>query len=436
VAVSRIAASAAARAERVRPGRDFAYLLSAFSAQTLGEGVVIAALPLLAARITTDPRLVSAVAVGQELPWLLLALPGGLIADRFDRRRLMIGAQAAQALMLIIIAVLLTSFGPTPIWTIAMLAFGLGTGDVLFTGANQAVIPAVVPAAALDIANGRSVTAETLGQQFLGPPLGAALFTFLLPLPFYLDASTYVLSLLLIARVRGGARFQPVPATETSRGSRRFLGMVSEATSGLRMVIRSPVLRAIMVLAAASNFCVEMGLSVLVLFAKESLHIGSRSYGILVAAMALGGIVGALASHRVVARVGARTVAIFVSICSAFSLLAIGLFGRQPVIVVALFWIWSADLALWNVMAQTVRQRLVPSEIMGRVTISIRMVCFGALPFGALAGGFVASALGLRATWVIGGILNLIIVLPFIPTLLHWPSTATSDVSANTSEDV
>jgi predicted MFS family arabinose efflux permease len=365
-----------------------------------------------------------------------LALPGGLIADRFDRRRLMIGAQAAQALMLIIIAVLLTSFGPTPIWTIAMLAFGLGTGDVLFTGANQAVIPAVVPAAALDIANGRSVTAETLGQQFLGPPLGAALFTFLLPLPFYLDASTYVLSLLLIARVRGGARFQPVPATETSRGSRRFLGMVSEATSGLRMVIRSPVLRAIMVLAAASNFCVEMGLSVLVLFAKESLHIGSRSYGILVAAMALGGIVGALASHRVVARVGARTVAIFVSICSAFSLLAIGLFGRQPVIVVALFWIWSADLALWNVMAQTVRQRLVPSEIMGRVTISIRMVCFGALPFGALAGGFVASALGLRATWVIGGILNLIIVLPFIPTLLHWPSTATSDVSANTSEDV
>ncbi|MFE3106560.1 MFS transporter [Kitasatospora indigofera] len=403
-------------------GREYRYLLSAYSIQTLGEGMLLATLPLLAGAITSDPKLISGVALAEGLPWLLLALPGGMIVDRYDRRRLMIVTQAAQAVLLVAVA-LLATFGLTRIWMLYLLAFGLGAGDVLFTGANRAVIPNVVPSAALETANGRNVTAETLGRQFIGPPLGAALFAFLLPLPFWANALTYLGSLLLISRIRGGGgRFRAGRGDAGPAAAQGLRGMLAEATGGLRLLARHPVLRAIVVLAAASNFCVTMAQSVLVLFATDVLHVGRSGYGVLVATMAIGGVVGALASRRIVERCGARAVAITVSTASAVSLLAIGLFGRQTVVVVGLFCVWSAGLSLWNVMAQSVSQRLVPDELRGRVSTGTRMVCFGAIPLGALAGGFVAAEHGLRAPWVVGGLLNLVVALLFVPTMLRWPS--------------
>ncbi|MDR3035595.1 MAG: MFS transporter [Kitasatospora sp.] len=408
----------ATTAARTGPGRDFRYLLSAYSLQTLGEGVLLATLPLLASRITDDPRLVSGVVLAEGLPWLLLALPGGVIVDRFDRRRLMIGTQAVQAVLLMAVA-LLATFDLTRIWMLYLLAFGLSTGDVLFIGANRAVIPAVVPSAALETANGRSVTAETLGRQFVGPPLGSALFALLLPLPFWADALTYLGSLLLISRIRGtGGRFRP-ERTAAPVGAR---GLLAEATEGLKLLFRNPVLRTIVVLAATSNFCVTMAQSVLVLFAEQTLHVGKGGYGLLVAAMAVGGVLGALASSRVVERCGARAVAVTVSTAGAASLLVIGLIGRQAVVVAALFCVWSAGLSLWNVMAQSVSQRLVPDELRGRVSTGTRMVCFGAIPLGALVGGLVAASYGLRAPWLVGGVLNLLIALAFVPAMRHWPT--------------
>ncbi|GAA2142576.1 MFS transporter [Kitasatospora kazusensis] len=404
---------------RPGPGRDFRYLLSAYSMQTLGEGVLLATLPLLASQLTTDPRLISGVVLAEGLPWLLLALPGGVIVDRFDRRRLMLGTQAVQAVLLLTIA-LLASLHLTRIWMIYLLAFGLNAGDILFTGASRAVIPTVVPTAALERANGRSVTAETLGRQFIGPPLGSALFAFLLPLPFWVDALAYLGSLLLISRIRGGAdRFRPERGPRAAQGVR---GMLAEATEGLRLLARHPVLRVIVALAAASNFCVTMAQSVLVLFADQVLHVGKSGYGVLLAMMAIGGVVGALASGRVVERFGARAVAITVSTVGSASLLAVGLFGRQTVVVAALFCVWSAGLSLWNVMAQSVSQRLVPDELRGRVGTGTRMICFGAIPLGALAGGFVAASYGLRAPWLVGGLVNLVVALVFVPAMLRWPS--------------
>jgi MFS family permease len=415
--------AAARPAKRPPLGREFSNLLSAYSIQTLGEGVLVATLPLLASGLTSDPRLIAGVGLAQELPWLVLALPGGLIVDRYDRRRLMIGTQAVQALLLFGLAAL-ASFDLTRIWMIFLLAFALGSGDILFTGASRAVIPALVPAASLETANGRNVTAETLGRQFVGPPLGSALFAFLLPLPFWVNALTYVGSLLLISRVRGGKdRFRPERGPGARARERKLRAVFSEATEGLRWLVRNPVLRAIVLLAATSNFSVMMAQSVLVLFAKRILHIGNSGYGVLVAAMAIGGVLGALSSSRVVERLDARAVAIGVSVSSALSLLAVGVIGRRPVVVVALFCVWSAGLALWNVMAQSTSQRLVPDELRGRVSTSSRMICFGALPLGSLAGGFVAQLEGLRAVWVIGGAVHVTVALLFVPAILRWPAT-------------
>ncbi|HEX6527263.1 MAG TPA: MFS transporter [Streptosporangiaceae bacterium] len=132
-------------------------------------------------------------------------------------------------------------------------------------------------------------------------------------------------------------------------------------------------------------------------------------------------MLGVLVSRRVVAGLGPRVVAIGVSLASALSLLAIGLFGHSPVAVAALFCIWSAGLSVWNVMAQTLSLQLVPDELRGRVTSGNRMVAFGALPLGTLAGGFVAGAYGLRAPWLAGGLIHLTVALIFLPALLRWP---------------
>lgn len=400
-------------------GRDYNRLLAAFSVQTLGEGALIAALPLLASRITHDPRLVSWVGLAQELPWLLLALPGGLIVDRYDRRRLMLGTQLAQAGLMLVLA-LLATIHLAWVWPLYLVAFALGTGDVLFTGASRAVIPAIVDRAELETANGRNVTAETVGRQFLGPPLGSALFAFALPLPFWLNAVTYLVSVLLISRVRGDGRFSPA-ALRPAPGAVRPTSRLSEATEGLRWLLRHRVLRAVIILAAISNFSLFMVQSVLVLFAQRVLGLGNIGYGLLVAAMAVGGVLGGLVSKRVVTRFGPRKVAMVVPFTSALSLLSIGVIGHQPVVVVLLFLVRSANLALWNVMAQSLSQRLVPNELRGRTITGGRMIAFGALPLGALAGGFVAAGFGLSAPWIVGGLVHLTAALCFLPALRRWP---------------
>lgn len=387
----------------------------------LGEGVLVTALPLLASQLTRDPRLISWVSLAQELPWLLLALPGGMIVDRYNRRTLMIGTQSVQAGLLVVTA-LLATLGATRLWMVYLLAFSLGSGDIVVTGASRSIIPAMVPSGQLERANGRNVTAETLGRQFLGPPLGSALFAFLLPLPFWADGVTYFLSLLLIGRIRDAARrFQPELPVSAPRDTPGIRSLIAESTEGVRFIMRHRVLRAIVALAATSNFALYMAQSVLVLYAQEVLRVGSDGYGVLVASMAIGGVLGALASRRVVVRLGPRAVAIGVSLGSALSLISIGMFGRTPVIMAMLFCTWSAGLSLWNVMAQSLSQQLVPDSLRGRVTTGARMLSFGALPLGALAGGFVGAAYGLRAPWLVGGLLHLTVALAFLPALLRWP---------------
>ncbi|MGH3566894.1 MAG: MFS transporter, partial [Pseudonocardia sp.] len=403
--------------------------------QTLGEGVLVTALPLMASKLSNDPKLISWVLLAWELPWLLLALPGGLIVDRFNRRRLMIGAQSAQMVLLVILATAAT-LDVMHMWMLYVLAFGLGTGDIIFMGASRALIPDIVQSKDLEAANGRNMTAETLGRNFVGPPLGSALFAFLLPLPFWLNAVTYLVSVTLILRIR---HRPPQPVSDTAVGERpeprERRSLLAELVAGLRWLVRHPMLRIVVLLAAVSNFCVLMGQSVLVLFAKEVLDIGDSGYGILVAAMAVGGVVGGLLSRRIVVGFGARTVAVTVSLTSALSLVAIGWFGRQAVVVAAIFCVWSTGLVLWNVMAQSLSQRLIPDDLRGRVNSASRMICFGALPLGALAGGFAADSFGLSAPWVIGGVINFVVVVCTIPTLLRWPATTGSHPEDRETED-
>ncbi|HEY2701723.1 MAG TPA: MFS transporter [Pseudonocardiaceae bacterium] len=408
-------------------GGDFNRIWSAYTVQTIGEGVLIAALPLLAARVTGNPLLISWVGFAQELPWLLLAIPGGIIVDRHDRRRLMLGAQAGQAAALLVVATL-ASLHLTWLWALYLLAFVLGSGDVIVSSASKAIIPALVAKDQFEKANARNVTVETIGRQFAGPPLGSALFAFALPLPFWFNAITYLLSLILIKQVRHQPGRFLVESPNAVSGS-RWKG----ATEGIRFLMANPLLRAVILLACVSNFTLFMSQAVLVLFAHTVLGVGSTGYGILVAGMALGGVAGGFTSHRIVEKVGTRRLVRIVPLLSGLSLLLIGLVGRNMVIVICLYFVRSANLAIWNVMAQSLSQRMVPNELRGRTISAGRMIAFGSLPLGALAGGLVASDISLPATWTIGGAIHLLVALSFLPVLLKWPREAAPEPAVKTA---
>ena len=402
-------------------GPVFRRLLTAYAIQTFGEGVVLAALPLLAASITTDARLVSIIALMLELPWLLLALPLGVVIDRLNRRRIILGTQALQALALALVAISVL-FGQTHLIVLYVLAFVIGTGDILFMGASKAIIPRVVPLDALESANGMNVTAETIGRMFAGPALGAVMFAAASQLPFWLDAVTYLASVLLVRTVVDNGEFvaprtAPAAGPNTGRPGHR---MAAEIREGASWLLHNPVLRIIVIMAAISNFSVFMAQSTLVLFATENLGLSDSGYGLLVASMAVGGVVGGLLSGRIARRYGPRLLIPIVAGASAASLVLIGALGRTAWLVGLMFCAWSFGLSIWNVVAQSLSQRLIPNGLMGRVSGASRMLAFGSLPLGALAGGFVGHWLGLRAVWVVGGLIHLAATAIATPVVLRW----------------
>ncbi|WP_433243845.1 MFS transporter [Streptosporangium sp. CA-135522] len=391
-------------------GRDWLHLWGAGALSTVGDGALVAAMPLLAASTTDDPALVSGVAAAATLPWLVLSLPFGAYVDRFDRRRLMIGAQAVHVTLIAVLALLVT-LGAARIWMLYVLAFGVGTAGLLVTGAGEALIVSVVPRAELEVANGRRIATEAVFRQFGGPPLGAALFALAMPLPFWLDAVMFLLALVMITRIRASGA---VGRTAPRRA------MLTEIGEGLRWLVRNRLPRTLTLIAGGGNFCETMALSTLVLFARDVLHVGEDGYGLLVAAMAIGGVVGGLISKRVVTRLGGRPVALGVQLLIPLSWVGIALVGRNAVTVVALFTVFSLAVALWNVMAASTRQRLIPAELLGRVSGAGRMITFGTIPLGALCGGLIADSYGLVAPWVAGAVLRLLVSALAWPSLLRW----------------
>jgi MFS family permease len=413
------APSAAPQTSSARAGRlgaDWNRLWAAGAVSMFGDGVYLAAMPLLAASKSTDPRAVALVAASAGVPWLLFALASGTLVDRLDRRRLILGAQSAQLLLVVALA-LLSAADAVTIGMLCVLAFCLSSAETVFREASEALLPAVVPSQHLITANSRQQASMFIAEDSLGPAAGAALFAVSASVPFGVDAVTFAVSLVLIARIRRRPEFRVQAVRQPLR---------VEVLTGLRWLRGNRMIRTLVGMAALANFTTFMTLSTLVLFAKEVLHLGEVGYGLLVSGIALGGVVGSLVSQRVVARLGLRTTLLLVPFCSSLVVLSVGLFGRNPVQVGLLVAVSSLGLSLWNVVSYTLRQIHVPSELLGRVGGAARTISYGVGPLGALAGGLLAHRWGLAAPWIVAGVLRLLLSLPALPVLFahRFPSPA------------
>nr|WP_232327857.1 MFS transporter [Kibdelosporangium sp. MJ126-NF4] len=392
-------------AEDSRLSRAFWRFWLASGIDHVGKGAYVAAVPLLAAAITPDPRLLTVVSTAAYLPWLLLSLPAGTIVDRYNRVTLMWRAQLVAAATVTTTTVLVV-LGRVDIITLAILAFVLGACDVVFGNAAQAVLPDMVPDRLLHRANGNQQVALTVGYQFAGPPLGSALFAVSAALPFGVEALSFVVSASLLATLPKGGhqQFEQLP-------------MRAAIASGIRWLARHRLLRTLAMLVAVNTFCWQLANATLVLLVTRELGVGVSAFGLVLALAALGGIVGGLVNTRLVRRVGAATGLVGPLVIGVLAYAGAG-WAPNPVALGICLAISGFGTTLFNVVSVTLRQQMVPATMRGRVNSVYRMLAWGLIPFGTLASGLVAYELGLRVPYQLAAAVRAVVLVAALPVLI------------------
>jgi len=265
-------------------GSDFTRLLAAAVVSNLGDGVRLAAGPLLVAALTLDPALVGGAVFVQQLPWLLLSLPVGAYVDRLDRRRLLVGVSLARALLAAVLAVAVAT-GTAGVPLVYVVLFAVGVAEVVADNTSSALVPALVAPDELPRANARLTTALLVGNQFAGPPLGAWLFVAGAAVPFGAEAAGFALTLPLLL----GVKATRPAATLTTRQERGWLRQ--DVTEGLRWLWHQPAIRLLALVLTAMNVTFMAAFAVWVLYARERLGLAGAGFGFLLTASALGGLV-------------------------------------------------------------------------------------------------------------------------------------------------
>lgn len=367
--------------ESLWQNRNFRLLFTASIGTNLGDGVLAVALPWLATLLTRDAFLIGLVATARSLPWLLFSLPMGVITDRYDRRRLILGADAARLVLVLAIAALAFAATPGTAWVLGLagLTFMIGAVEVLRDNTAQSVLPLVVEPDELERANGQMWSAEELSGTFIGPPLAGVLIALSLSLPFGFFSVMMLISLAFVARIA------LKPAAKTAATA--FWPALKQ---GLHYLFSRPELRRLAMVLGAFNFLHYMTITILVLYAQDLLGLGPIGYGALLSAQAIGGLSGSLLGPGLIKRLGPHPslligVGGFALTCTAMAL------GAPVWMIAALFISEGFTSMLWNITTVSYRQRTIPAEMFGRVNSAYRFFGSGTMPLGAFAGGTVVA---------------------------------------------
>lgn len=384
------------------PGHpDFAVLWSAASISFLGNGIYTIGLPLMAADLSDSPTTVSLVVTASRLPWLLLSLPAGALSDRFDRKRVMCWTSGLRAIFSALLALLIFT-GSGGLGLLITMSFLIACADVLFDSGSFAIVPKL---AARDPdrvrkANSLLTGAQTIATGFVGPPVGGLLFGLSRMVPFAVDAVSFSASALLLRRLGGDYR---VSGSAAAR-----VGMLVSMREGLLWVWRHPVLRWLTVLSGLFSLMCLVQTAVLVLFAQHRLGLGPVGFGVLLTTGAAGSLAGTVAARHVERMLGTSTALALGLTAGGCSGLIMGV-AHGIATAVASMVLGGVSSMIWNVAQISLRQSCTPDHLIGRVNGVHKLVTWGAMPLGALLGGAVASAAGLRAPFLLAGVVIILI---------------------------
>jgi MFS family permease len=368
-----------------RLGTRFRWLLASAWLAQLGDGMALAAGPLLVASLTHDPFYIALAATLQWLPRLAFGLVAGAVTDRMDRRRVAVAMNLFQAAALAALGSAVFAGHVSISWALAIL-FLLGVSEVFADNSVGALMPMLVPREELGSANARLQTAFITLNQLAGPPIGAAAFVIGRGLPFVVEAALTGAAAVLIV---------PVGAARSLTGHQRS-HILREIADGLRWAACHAAVRTLTLTIFVFNLTYGAAASVLVLYAYQRLGLGSVGFGLLTTVGAAGGLLGT-ASYRLITRHLSLGAIMRIGLAiETLSHLALAVVTSASLAMVIMF-VFGAHAFVWGTTSSTVRQRAVPHELQGRVNGVNTVGVFGGLVIGSLIGGALARRYGVTA---------------------------------------
>ncbi|NHA66985.1 MFS transporter [Phycicoccus flavus] len=398
-----------------RLGTAFRWQLSSSWVAQVGDGVALAAGPLLVASQTRSPVLIAAAAMVQQAPALVLGLYAGAVADRVDRRRVVLAANLARVLVLVVLVASVVT-GLVSIGVLLLVLLLLGVAEVFADSAWRAVTPMVVPPADLGIANARMMSGFLVANQLVGPAVGASLFALGRAVPFGVQAAVLLLSVVLFARIR-------LPAVERD-GPVQHVGR--DVVDGLRWMRHNASVRTLTVVILLFNVTWGAPWGVLVYWAQERLGVDAVGYGLLTSAAAVGGVAGVLGYDRLERRV---PLGALMKACLTLEVLTHLALALTTVWVLALgiMVVFGGYAFVWGSLSSAVRQRATPERYQGRVGSVYWVGLVGGLLVGQLLGGVLAEHLGPAAPFwfaFAGSGATLVVLWRRLDLIAHADATA------------
>jgi MFS family permease len=352
------------------------------------DGMSLVAFPLLAAAFTSSPLVIGAISAARSLPWLLASLHVGALIDRKGAARLLFGSDTARAAIFLAVAALVVF--PTDFFLVCLgvVAFVVGVLEVVADNSAQTLLPSLVPPEELPRANARIQLIENTGLNLLGAPVASALMTVHLAAPLVVIATKYSAA---AAALRGIAGRRTKAETEAESGA---------VLAGWLHVRRSRALFTLAMTTSLMNVALGGAPAIMVLYVGQRLHAPTWTYGLLLTALALGTVLGALVVPKALARTSETFVLRFALVAMPLPMFVLALATEYWLAAVAQF-VWGALEIAWGIVAVSYRQEVVPYELLGRVNAVYRMMAWGSVPVGGLLTGLMGELLGISGAYLV-----------------------------------
>ena len=367
----------------------------------LADGIVGIGIPLIAVGLTRSPAEIAGVTVAARVPNIAVGLIAGGLADRLDRRWTMLSVQVVRFIVIATLAMLALA-GLLSMPVLYAAAFVLGIGEAFFDTNAQAIIPALVGRDRLVTANGRLFAAETMMNAFVGPPLGGLLVALSVPLALGAGAVGYVLAAAGLLLIAGGFR------SERTGPARRLHVEIAE---GIAFLARHPLLRTLSTMVAMGRLGSAGFFALLALYAVAPgpMGLSEPQYGLLFVTFGVGSLIGSFVATRAVMLLGRPNVLAGAQLLFGL-VLVVPVLTTNALVIGAGFFVGSISVMAWNITNVSLRQSLLPSNLMGRVHATHRTLANFAEVIGAITAGLIAEAFGLRAAFAVGAAIVIISV--------------------------
>ncbi len=369
-----------------RLGVGFRWLLGSSWISNLGDGIALAAGPLLVASLTDDAFVVALAALVQWLPPLLFGLYAGALSDRLDRRLIVVTVNVVRAMVLAVIVASIVT-GTVSIAVILAALFLVATAEVFADNSSQTLLPMLVRRQDLAVANSRIQAGFITVNHLIGPPVGAALFAVGMAWPFVGQGMMVATGALLVSRI-ALPRHRRDPELSTA--------MRHDIAEGFRWVRHHAAVRTLVLTIFIFNITFGAAWSVLVLYATQRLGMGAVGFGLLTTVSAAGGLLGMVAYGWITRRVSLGNIMRIGLIIETFTHMGLAI-TTVPAVAMAIFFVFGAHAFVWGTTSVTVRQRAVPTELQGRVGSVNTVGVFGGLVVGSGLGGLLAQQFGVTA---------------------------------------